>query len=83
MVLKRSKPLFKVVSFEEQPADLLDRAAAVEDAAQPHLEEISRIVHEKRIIEMPEICRFLGIIITIVLDSKPGSLNFRGELSAH
>ena len=48
VVLKRSKPLFKVVSFEENPSDLLDRAAAVGDTAQPNLEEISRIVHELR-----------------------------------
>jgi len=37
-----------VVSFEEKPSDLLDRATAVEDTAQPDLEEISRIVHEIR-----------------------------------
>ena len=48
VVLKRSKPLFKVVSFEERPSDLLDRATALEDTAQPNLEEISRIVHELR-----------------------------------
>ena len=40
--------LFKVVSFEESPSALLDRAAAVEDTAKPNLEEISRIVHELR-----------------------------------
>jgi len=44
IVLKRSKPLFKVVPFEESPSDLLDRAAAHEDNAQPQLEEISNIV---------------------------------------
>ena len=32
IVLKRSKPLFKVVPFEEIPSDLLNRAAAVQDA---------------------------------------------------
>ena len=48
VVLKRSKPLFKVTSYEEKPSDLLDRAAAIEDISQPSLEEISRIVHELR-----------------------------------
>ena len=48
VVLKRSKPLFKVVSFEESPSDLLDRATAFEDPGQPNLEEISRIVHKLR-----------------------------------
>ena len=48
IVLKRSKPLFKVVAFEERPSALLDRAAAVEDAAQPDVEKVSRIVHELR-----------------------------------
>jgi len=48
VVLKRSKPLFKVVPFEESPSDLLDRAAAVQDSGQPDLREISRIVHKLR-----------------------------------
>ncbi|MBL7213270.1 MAG: type II toxin-antitoxin system Phd/YefM family antitoxin [Desulfobacteraceae bacterium] len=48
IVLKRSKPLFKVVPFEESPSDLLDRAAACEDRAEPQLEEISNIVHKIR-----------------------------------
>ena len=48
VVLKRSKPLFKVVSYEEKPTDLLDRATTLEDSAQPNLDEISRIVHELR-----------------------------------
>ena len=48
VVLKRSKPLFKVVPFEEMPSDLLDRASSIEDTAQPGLQEISRIVHELR-----------------------------------
>ncbi len=47
VVLKRSKPLFKVVPFEEFPTDLLDRAA-MEDNSQPDLQEISRIVHKLR-----------------------------------
>ncbi|MBW1739135.1 MAG: hypothetical protein JRJ69_16775 [Deltaproteobacteria bacterium] len=47
IVLKRSKPLFKVVQFEESPTDLLDRAA-IEDSGQPDLQEISRIVHKLR-----------------------------------
>ena len=48
VVIKRSKPLFKVVACEENSADLLDRAAALDDPGQPSLEEISRIVHELR-----------------------------------
>ena len=51
IVLKRSKPLFKVVPFEESPPDLLDRAVSVQDNTQPELEEISRMVHKLR--EMP------------------------------
>ena len=48
VVVKRSKPLFKVVPFEEVPTDLLDRAAAVKDRKQLDLQEISRIVHKVR-----------------------------------
>lgn len=48
IVLKRSKPLFKVVPFEESPSDLLDRAVSIQDSTQPELEEISRIVHKLR-----------------------------------
>ena len=48
VVLKRSKPLFKVVPFEEMPSDLLDRASTIEDTGQPDLQEISRIVHKLR-----------------------------------
>lgn len=48
IVLKRSKPLFKVVPFEETPSDLLDRASAITDNTQPDLQEISRIIHEIR-----------------------------------
>ncbi|MBW1704589.1 MAG: hypothetical protein JRJ86_05435 [Deltaproteobacteria bacterium] len=48
IVLKRSKPLFRVLPFEESPKDLLDRASAKEDGTQPDLEEISRIVHKLR-----------------------------------
>jgi len=51
IVLKRSKPLFKVVPFEELPSDLLDRAVSIQDSTQPELKEISRIVHKLR--EMP------------------------------
>ena len=47
IVLKRSKPFFKVVPFEESPVDILDRAA-IEDSSQPDLQEISRIVHKLR-----------------------------------
>ena len=48
IVLKRSKPLFKVVPFEESPSDLLDRAGSIQDSSQPELEEISRFVHKLR-----------------------------------
>jgi prevent-host-death family protein len=48
VVLKRSKPLFKVVPFEQGHSDLLDRASAVDDNTRPDLQEISRIVHELR-----------------------------------
>ena len=51
VVLKRSKPLFKVVPFEEMPSDLLNRASTIEDSAQPDLQEISRIVHKLRRIQ--------------------------------
>lgn len=48
VVVKRSKPLFKVVPFEEVPSDLLDRVAAIKDRNQLDLPEISRIVHKVR-----------------------------------
>jgi len=48
VVVKRSKPLFKVVPFEEVPSDLLDRVAAIKDRKQLDLQEISRIVHKVR-----------------------------------
>jgi prevent-host-death family protein len=48
VVLKRSKPLFKVVPFEEVSSDLLNRASTVKDNGQPDLQEISRIVHKLR-----------------------------------
>ena len=51
VVVKRSKPLFKVVPFEELPSDLLDRAAVVKDYRQPDLQEIARIVHRLRLAE--------------------------------
>jgi prevent-host-death family protein len=51
VVLKRSKPLFKVIPFEEVPSDLLNRASSSEDSGQPDLQEISRIVHKLRRIE--------------------------------
>jgi prevent-host-death family protein len=51
VVLKRSKPLFKVVPFEEVPSDLLNRASSIDDSSQPDLQEISRIVHKLRRIE--------------------------------
>ena len=48
IVLKRSKPLFRVLPFEESPSDLLEKASAKEDGSQPDLQEISRIVHRLR-----------------------------------
>ena len=48
VVLKRSKPLFKVVPFDQTRPDLLDRADETRDDSQPELSEISRIVHELR-----------------------------------
>ena len=48
IVLKRSKPLFKVVPFEEMPSDLLNRVSAIEDSTQPDLQEISKLVHKLR-----------------------------------
>ena len=48
IVLKKSRPVFRVVPFEETPADLLDRAETIQDPAQPDLQEIARIVHEIR-----------------------------------
>jgi prevent-host-death family protein len=51
VVLKRSKPLFKVVPFEQVPSDLLNRASTVTDSGQPDLQEISQIVHKLRRIK--------------------------------
>ena len=48
VVLKRSKPLFKVVPFDQSRFDLLDRVDETRDDSQPDLSEISRIVHELR-----------------------------------
>ena len=48
VVLKRSKPLFKVLPFEESGPDLLDRAGSQAEIGQPDLYEISRIVHDLR-----------------------------------
>ena len=48
VVLKRSKPLFKVVPLEEIPSDLLNRASNIKDSGQLDLQEISRIVHKLR-----------------------------------
>ena len=48
IVLKKSKPQFKVVPFEEVPLDLLDRANAIQDPAQPDLQDIAGIVHKMR-----------------------------------
>ena len=48
VVLKRSKPLFKVVPFDQSSLDLLDRAEESKDDSQPDLYEISQIVHKLR-----------------------------------
>ena len=48
VVLKRSKPLFKVIPFDQSFLDLLDRAEETKDDAQADLSEISRIVHKLR-----------------------------------
>jgi len=48
IVLKKSKPQFRVVPFEEVPSDLLDRATAIQDPAQPDLQEIAGLVHKIR-----------------------------------
>ncbi len=51
IVLKRSKPLFKIVPFEDAPQDLLEKASLSKDNTQPDLQEISRIVHKLRGVE--------------------------------
>jgi hypothetical protein len=48
IVLKKSKPQFKVLPFEEIPSDLLDRAGAIKDPSQPDLQDIAGIVHKIR-----------------------------------
>ena len=48
IVLKRSKPLFRVLPFAGQAGDLLDRAAELQDDTAPDLAQISRIVHQVR-----------------------------------
>lgn len=48
IVLKKSKPIFKVIPFEGTPSDLLERSAAIQDLQQPDLQEIARIVHKIR-----------------------------------
>jgi hypothetical protein len=51
VVLRRSKPLFKVVPFEEISSDFVERASLLKDSRQPDLEEIARIVHKLRGVE--------------------------------
>ena len=51
VVLKRSKPLFKIVPLEEDPSDVLNHSSTAQDSGQPDLQEISRIVHELRRIK--------------------------------
>ncbi|MFC1840577.1 hypothetical protein ACFL1N_13420 [Thermodesulfobacteriota bacterium] len=48
IVLKKSKPQFKVVPFEDIPSDLLNRANTIQDPAQPDLQEIAAIIHKTR-----------------------------------
>lgn len=40
IVLKKSRPVFRVVPLEEIPADLLNRAENMRDPAQPDLREV-------------------------------------------
>ena len=48
IVLKKSKPQFKVVPFEDIPSDLLNRSSTVQDPAQPDLQEIVSVIHKIR-----------------------------------
>lgn len=48
IVLKKSKPQFKVIPFEDIPFDLLNRVGAIQDPSQPDLQEISSIIHKIR-----------------------------------
>jgi antitoxin (DNA-binding transcriptional repressor) of toxin-antitoxin stability system len=48
IVLKKSKPLFKIIPFEDVPSDILDRANSLIDNGQPDLNEIAQIVHNLR-----------------------------------
>lgn len=48
IVLKKSKPLFKIVPFEKIPSDILDRSNTITDNSQPDLQEIAKIVHNMR-----------------------------------
>jgi len=48
IVLKKSRPVFKVVPFEETPGDLLDRSETLRDPLRPDLQEIAAIVHKIR-----------------------------------
>jgi antitoxin (DNA-binding transcriptional repressor) of toxin-antitoxin stability system len=48
IVLKKSKPLFKIIPFEDVPSDILDRANSLFDNSQPDLNEIAQIVHNLR-----------------------------------
>ena len=48
IVLKKSKPQFKVVPFEDIPYDLLNRASGIHDPAQPDLKEIADVIHKIR-----------------------------------
>ena len=48
IVLKKSKPQFKIIPFEDMPSDLLDRSGAIQDPAQPDLQDIANMVHKIR-----------------------------------
>jgi hypothetical protein len=48
VVMKRFKPLFKVVPVQDAPSAFLDRAAELKDSRRPELQEISQIVHKLR-----------------------------------
>jgi hypothetical protein len=48
IVLKKSKPQFKVLPFESIPSDLLNRADTIRDPSQPDLQEIVSVIHKIR-----------------------------------
>lgn len=51
IVLKKSKPQFKVLPFEDIPSDLLNRSDTIKDPSRPDLQEIASVIHKIRGIE--------------------------------